>query len=45
MKLSDSERELLISEMFTMSLINKDLAMDMNEEYQKTQQVGGKNNE
>ena len=32
MKLSDSERELLISEMFTISLINTDLASYMNED-------------
>lgn len=31
MKLSDSECELLISEMFTMSLINTDLASNINE--------------
>ncbi len=29
MKLSDSDRELLISEMFTMSLINKNLASNI----------------
>lgn len=34
MKLSDSERELLISEMFTMSFMSKDLASDMNAECQ-----------
>lgn len=39
MKLSDSDRELLISEMFTMSLTNKDLASDMIETGQNTQQV------
>lgn len=32
MKLSDSERELLISEMFTMSLINNTLASSIYED-------------
>ena len=41
MKLSDSEREVLISEVFNMSLINTDLASCMIEECPEE----GKNNE
>lgn len=45
MRLSDNERELLISERFTMSLMNTDLASYMIEERQNPCQDEGKNNE